>query len=46
MKWNKIFSSIVKNYLIEYRMIHPDIVNTLMNKGSIREDKRNNAIYS
>src|SRR5699024_4247256 len=36
----------VREYLINDRKLNPDIVNTLMSKGFIRQDERNNAVYT
>ena len=36
----------VREYLINDRKLNPDIVNTLMSKGFIRQDERSNAVYT
>lgn len=35
----------VKQYLVEERKLNETIVNTLINKGLIRQDQRNNVVY-
>ncbi|QRN92728.1 hypothetical protein DD607_05040 [Salmonella sp. 3DZ2-4SM] len=35
----------VRDYLVEDRKIDPDLVDTLLSKGLIRQDKNNNAVY-
>lgn len=35
----------VKQYLVEERKLNENIVNTLINKGLIRQDQRNNVVY-